>query len=49
VREVFTALWFRRVKYSEPEEVKLFVFTMARTVAVKYLRKALEKVSKNRE
>src|ERR1700754_2004479 len=37
VSEVFAALWQRRSKFSDWEEVKLFLFTSSKNIAVKYL------------
>ena len=37
VSEVFSALWFNRERFTEPKEVKLFLFINVRKVAVKYL------------
>lgn len=42
VSEVFTALWYRRSTFFEPAEVKLFLFTKAKSIALKYLARMKE-------
>ncbi|MBT1697154.1 hypothetical protein KK083_09730 [Fulvivirgaceae bacterium PWU4] len=42
VSEVFTALWYRRATFFEPDEVKLFLFTKAKSIALKYLARMTE-------
>jgi hypothetical protein len=39
VTKVFSALWFRREKFSEAEEVSLFLATKARSEAIKFIEK----------
>ncbi|MBT1695663.1 hypothetical protein KK083_02165 [Fulvivirgaceae bacterium PWU4] len=45
VSEVFSALWFKRAKFTEPEEIRLFLFTNARSVAMTYLENGKKKLS----
>lgn len=44
VVKVFSALWLDRAKFSEPEQVRLYLFTKAKSVAIALLGKALEQM-----
>jgi hypothetical protein len=49
VQEVFSALWLKKAKFTEPEAVRLFLFTMAKNTAVKYLKKMAETEIRSQE
>jgi hypothetical protein len=42
VQEVFSELWFNRAEFVEPEALELYLFTTAKDVAVKLLKKMAE-------
>lgn len=45
VSEVFAALWLKRAKFTESEEIRFFLFTNARSVAMTYLENGKKKFS----
>jgi hypothetical protein len=49
VQEVFAAFWHKRATFVKPEEVRLFLFTMARNVAVNSLGKMIKEMNKEPE
>jgi RNA polymerase sigma-70 factor (family 1) len=49
VQEIFSTLWLKRAEFSEVQHFRFYLFTMARNLALKYLKKMAKDALINQE